>query len=80
MSAERELLQAVLEAIDIPAPATVGDAEVHDRILLERVMHVKVALRSELQGDPVGIEWTTEYLRERLAEHPPAGYRVWGSS
>lgn len=78
MSAEHELLKAILEALDIPSPATVGDGEVHDRILLERVMHVKTALRSELEGHPIGIEWTTEYLRERLADCPPVGYRPWG--
>jgi hypothetical protein len=77
-TAERELLQAVLEALDIPAPATVGDGEVHDRILLERVTHAKIALRGALEERPPGIEWDTDYLRERLAEHPPTGYRAWG--
>lgn len=79
MSAEHDLLKAVLEALDIPHPATVGDHEVHDRVLNDRVMHAVIALRAALDDKPLmDIEWTTEYLRERLAEHPATGYRVWG--
>ena len=75
----RGLLAAILEALDIPAPATIGDTAAHDRILNERAMHAKIALRSVLEdAAPLGIEWTTTYLRERLAEHQPTGYRAWG--
>ncbi|MFD0224809.1 hypothetical protein ACWGPD_33925 [Streptomyces hirsutus] len=70
----RELLAALLEALDIPAPATVGGSDTYDRILNDRVMHAKIALRSVLEDDPLGIKWTTQYLRERLAETPPTGY------
>ncbi|WP_406171191.1 hypothetical protein [Streptomyces sp. NBC_00996] len=71
----RELLAAVLEALDIPHPATVGDSEAHDRILIDRVMHAKIALHSVLTDDcPLGVNWNVQYLRERLAEHPPTGY------
>ncbi|MFJ9536616.1 hypothetical protein ACIRPX_05095 [Streptomyces sp. NPDC101225] len=77
--ATRELLAAVLEALDIPAPATIGDQEAHDRILNDRVCHAKIALRSVLEDQaPLGVAWTTQYLRERLAEHPATGYRAWG--
>ncbi|MGP4092570.1 hypothetical protein [Streptomyces sp. KR55] len=73
----RELLAAVLEAIAIPHPATVGDGEVHGRILLDRVMDARVALEGVLQrGDEPG--WSADYLRERLAEKPATGYRAWG--
>jgi len=76
-AAERELLAAVLEALDIPSPATVGDGEVHDRILLDRVMDARIALEGVLQrGDEPG--WSADYLRSRLAGKPPTGYRVWG--
>lgn len=75
----RDLLAAVLEALDIPHPATVGDSEQHARVLGDRVMHAVIALRSTLDGHPLGIEWTTTYLRERLAEHPPTGYRHYGT-
>lgn len=77
MSDERALLAAVLEAIALPYPATVGDAEVHDRILLDRVIDARVAIEGVLQrGDEPG--WSADYLRARLAEKPAVGYRVAG--
>jgi hypothetical protein len=69
-----EFLTAVAEALDIPHPATTGGQEAHDRILVERVMHAKIGLRSALESCSLGLEWNTQYLRERLAEHPPTGY------
>lgn len=75
----RDFLAAVLEALDIPHPATVGDAEVHDRILVDRAMHAVIALRNVAAGEqPLGVEWTTAYLREQLAKTPATGYRTWG--
>lgn len=74
----RELLAAVLEAIDIPHPATVGDTEAHDKVLNDRVMHAVVALQSILDNPRQDIDWTLRYMRERLAEHPTDGYRAWG--
>lgn len=74
-----DFLAAVLEALDIPHPATVGDSEQHAAVLADRVMHAAIALRSTLDGHPCDIEWTTAYLRERLAEHPPTGYRHYGT-
>ncbi|MFJ8603412.1 hypothetical protein ACIREM_32840 [Streptomyces shenzhenensis] len=70
----RDLLAAVLEALDIPHPATVGGTEAHDRLLVDRVVHARIALRSVLRGDVLGPEWTARYLRERIAEHPVTGY------
>ncbi|MFF8910190.1 hypothetical protein [Streptomyces olivaceoviridis] len=70
----RVLLTAVLEAIDLPHPATVGGMEAHDRLLYERVVHARIALRGVLDGDPATVEWTASYLRERLAKHPITGY------
>jgi hypothetical protein len=73
-------LRAVLEALDIPHPATVGDGEGHDRILGERVMHTVVFLRgllTDLTRDRDRPEWALEYFREKLAEHPATGYRTW---
>ncbi|MFF5004128.1 hypothetical protein ACFY3G_14935 [Streptomyces phaeochromogenes] len=75
----RDLLAAVLEALDIPFPATIGDRETHDRILNDRVMQAKIALRSALEDAPLGIVWTTQYLREQLAELAPTGYRHHGT-
>lgn len=76
----RERLAAVLEALDIPDPATVGDTETHREILAERAMHAAIPLRNVLDhgGHPLGIEWITQYLRERLAENQSTGYRHWG--
>jgi hypothetical protein len=72
----RELLAAVLEAIDLPYPATVGDSERYHEVLERRVAHVAIALRGVLHDRPLmDVEWEAEYLRERLAEHPPTGYR-----
>lgn len=74
---ERALLAAVLEALDIRHPATVGDSEAHGEILASRVMDAVTALRGVLQeGDDPG--WSADYLRSRLAEKPADGYRVWG--
>ncbi|MBT2391659.1 hypothetical protein J7E87_20025 [Streptomyces sp. ISL-1] len=71
----RGLLAAVLEALDIPHPATIGDSEVHHRILADRAMHAVIALRSALGNRALlDIEWTTEYLREQLVKHPATGY------
>ncbi|MFF3872933.1 hypothetical protein [Streptomyces sp. NPDC001978] len=75
--AARELLAAVLEALDIPHAATVGDEKVHDRILLNRVMDARIALEGVLcRGDDPG--WSADYLRHRLIEKPATGYRAWG--
>ncbi|MFI8988638.1 hypothetical protein ACIG63_27120 [Streptomyces antimycoticus] len=77
-----DLLRAVLEAIDIPYPATYGDSEQHARVLVDRAMHAVIALHGVLDEEDVarhlGIEWTTAHLRAKLAEHPPTGYRAAG--
>lgn len=76
----RQLLAVVLEALDIPNPATVGDSEQYHQVLSDRAMHTVIALQGALDedGNPLGIAWTTEYLQERLTEHPATGYRAWG--
>ncbi|MCX4906844.1 hypothetical protein [Streptomyces sp. NBC_00878] len=71
----RELLAAVLEAIDLPHPATIGGNGTHDQLLAVRASHARIALRAVLDGGPdLGPAWNAGYLRERLAEHPVAGY------
>ncbi len=73
----RALLAAVLEALDIPHPATAGGTEAHDRLLNARAMHAKIALRvvlENLDSPTLGLAWSAKYLRERLAAHPVAGY------
>jgi hypothetical protein len=75
----RELLGAVLAAIDIPYPATLGDATRHRELLAERVMHATITLRHVLAREgtrfPADLPWETAYLREQLTAHPPAGYK-----
>ncbi|MGW2169013.1 hypothetical protein ACWC1C_00610 [Streptomyces sp. NPDC001705] len=71
----RQLLAVVLEALDLPHPATQGGSEVYDEIRSERATHVVVALRSVLDDKPLmDVAWTTDYLREQLAKHPATGY------
>jgi hypothetical protein len=71
----RDLLTAVLEALDIPHPATAGGDEVYGRIRNDRATHATIALRSVLDDRPLmDTEWTTAYLREQLAKHPATGY------
>lgn len=75
----RDLLAAVLEALDIPQPATKGDTKLHDQILIERVGHAVIALRSIVHDPHACAGWTADYLRNRLAEIPATGYRTTGS-
>lgn len=76
-AAERDLLAAVLEALDIPNPATSDDEKVHDSILRHRAIDARIALRGVLaDGDDPA--WSASYLRAKLAEMPAVGYRAWG--
>ncbi|MEU8891155.1 hypothetical protein [Streptomyces sp. NPDC048442] len=75
----RDFLAAVLEALDIPHPATVGDSEQHARVLADRAMHTVIALRAVLDDPAPDVAWTTVYLREQLATVPPVGYRTYGA-
>ncbi|TXS42918.1 hypothetical protein [Streptomyces sp. t39] len=75
---QRKLLEAVLEALAIPHPATIGDGPAHAEVLADRVMHARIALENVLQrSDDAG--WSADYLRSKLAEHPPTGYRHYGA-
>ncbi|MCX5586045.1 hypothetical protein [Streptomyces erythrochromogenes] len=68
------LLEAVLEALSMPAPATVGDRVEHNRILSDRVMYARTVIKTVLEH-PEDVDWGARYLRERLADLPPA-YRA----
>jgi hypothetical protein len=76
----RVLLEAVLEAIDLPAPATFGDEDAFARLLVNRVLDAVVFLHGVL-GDPlagtVEDDWHVDYLRRQLAKKPPTTYRHW---
>ena len=73
----RQLLEAVLEALNIPAPDTIGDTDAHHALLADRAMDAVIALQCVLQarGDCAG--WSADYLRTQLAAKPPTTYRHW---
>ncbi|MFJ8724495.1 hypothetical protein [Streptomyces sp. NPDC093269] len=74
----REFLTAVLDAINIPAPATIGDHEAFRSLLEDRALDAVVALTGALGEPPAadwGLGWHTEYLRKQLATKPPTTYR-----
>ena len=69
-------LTAVLEALDIPHAATVGDDENRAKIMEHRVDHTVVMLNSILHEEHPApdVAWSVAYLRARLAEYPATGY------
>ena len=74
----RALLEAVLEAIDIPSPATVGDEPAFARLLEDRALDAIVALHGALGESLAGVDgmaWNTAYLRKQLAKKLPTTYR-----
>ncbi|WP_406321902.1 hypothetical protein [Streptomyces sp. NBC_01637] len=71
----RALLDVVLEAIDLPYPATVGDEETYRKILDQRLGLALVVARAALAEAPDSIGWNADYLRRKLSEHPATGYR-----
>lgn len=79
----RAFLTAVLDAIDIPAPATFGDHKEYARLLEDRAFDAVVALHGALDeplADSGWVDWHTAYLRKQLAKKPPTGYRHWASA
>ena len=69
----RAVVDAVIEALDIPYAATVGHEETRQTILDERIRHLVVCMRGMVGPDPEP-EWRLAYLRDKLAEHPATGY------
>ncbi|MFE7803332.1 hypothetical protein ACFU51_01395 [Streptomyces sp. NPDC057430] len=58
----RELLAAVLDAIDLPY-----DADDYDRRIAARAELAVVVARAALREDPADIAWNVDYLRAQLA-------------
>lgn len=77
----RELLAAILEALDIPNGATVADQAIREGVLHDRALDVVIRL-DWIVNHPV-FAWDlaaeTARLRARLAEHPPTGYTHWSA-
>ncbi len=65
------VIEAVLVALDIPHPATVGDEKAWLWCLSNRNMHVVIALQA-IQKSPRYAESTLGWLRDSLASYPPA--------
>jgi hypothetical protein len=73
----RDLLAAVLEALDIPLPATVGDHRRYAEVLEQRASWARTALRAALRaGGGQDLARSAWFLRQQLAKHPPAGYNT----
>lgn len=75
----RALLDSVLEAIDIPFPATGADLDKFYALLDERTRLAVLTARGALAEDPADIAWNADYLRRKLTEHPATGYRPYNN-
>ncbi|MFE3326863.1 hypothetical protein [Streptomyces sp. NPDC059176] len=66
------LLAAIGEALDVPAPALDRDAEAAYRLLVEdRLRYVRAVIGDVLAGKAtLGIAWEADYLRRKTAERP----------
>lgn len=76
-NATRKILEAVITALDLPHPATVGDAAEQRHVLAARAMHTTITLRAILDGRPENLDAYLEHLHAQLAQHP-ANYTTWG--
>lgn len=74
---ERDLLRAVVEALDLPIPDTSGDDRDRHELLLVRALSVVSALNTALAGDSLDAKTMTAWLREQTAKTPET-YKVWG--
>lgn len=63
MSAERLLLEAVVEALTLP-----HDVPDYSRRIENRAMIAKVVVRDALAGDPADLAWNADWLRQKLRE------------
>jgi hypothetical protein len=78
--ADRDGLAAALalvkEALDIPHGATAEDQAIRNEILTDRAVHAVMALTMIFELG-VDVPEAIAYLREQLADCPPAGYKTW---
>jgi hypothetical protein len=63
VSAERELLQAVLEALTLPF-----EVDDYDRRILERARIARVVVREALAEDPARLAENVDFLRRKLRD------------
>ncbi|NGO43770.1 hypothetical protein [Streptomyces ureilyticus] len=76
MSADRELLKALLDALDVPLAEQADDDQARARLLDVRVSHAVIALESVLKHGPEDVEDSARWLREETAKRPVT-YTPW---
>lgn len=74
---ERDLMRAVVEALDLPIPDTSGDDRDRNELLLVRSVNVMSALNTALAGDNATTKTMVAWLRKQTAK-TPVTYKVWG--
>lgn len=72
----RDLLDAVADALDVPAPATMGDEAAYRRLVTDRAREARTVVRAAL-ADGVPVPYRAAYLRGRVDAHPVDGYQPW---
>lgn len=73
-------IRALLDAIDIPHPATIGDADAYRAVLDRRLGLAVIVARAALTEGPDSVAWNTAYLRRKLEALPPTGYRYYADT
>ncbi|MER5892299.1 hypothetical protein [Streptomyces sp. NPDC001876] len=66
----RTLLEAVVEAIDVPFPDTGADVEAYRALLDRRAGLAVIVARAALAEKPDAYAWNAAYLRRKAAEYP----------
>jgi hypothetical protein len=69
------LLEAVVEAIDVPYPANIDDDETHRKLLDRRAGLAVIVARAALAEKPDAYAWNAAYLRRKIDQHP-VNYRA----
>ena len=75
MNDMRLLLEAVLDAIDIPHPTSLSDQDALRALLDRRASLAVTVARAALAENPDNIGWNADHLRQRLTEYPVTGCR-----
>jgi len=73
---DRVLLDAVLDAIDLPIPATEGDTDAYRELLETRTRMALIAAKDGLDN-PFNARVMVKFLAASV-ERTPAAYKVWG--
>lgn len=63
MSGERQLLEAVVEALTLP-----HDVPDYSQRIEDRAMVVKVVVGDALAGNPADLAWNADWLRAKVRE------------